>query len=65
MIKVRRRTKQRSLGHFAPGISPVTNRPVIGITTEMFAITDDHPSAATAFRQHNSAQRDPEHFSTI
>jgi hypothetical protein len=38
---------------------------VIRITTEMFAINDDHSSAATALRQHNSAQRDPDHVSTI
>jgi hypothetical protein len=31
----------------------------------MFAMTDDHPSTATALRQHTSAQRDPDHFSTI
>jgi hypothetical protein len=31
----------------------------------MFAINDEHPSAATAFRQHNSAQRDPDRCSTI
>jgi hypothetical protein len=32
--------------------------------TDGLAITDDHPSAATAFRQHNSAPRDADHFST-
>jgi hypothetical protein len=36
----------------------VTDRPVIGITAEKFASKDEHPSAATAFRQHTSAQRD-------